>query len=835
MRPAWRLIARRQLRAHPGRTLLAVAGIALGVALVLAIQLINRSTLVALRQTVEDTAGRAQLQVLATSDAGFPEEVVEHVRGLPGVTLAVPLVEGSALVDDGRGESVTIFGVDLGDEASVRTYRGVTEEADAVIDDPLVFLSQADSVVVTRAFAAARGLGLDGRFPVVAPTGRRRLAIRGLLEATGVARVYGTGLAIMDIMGAQRLLDREGRVDRIDVVLAPEVDVESVIGALARALPPGLSVERPARRGEQVEGMLAGFQAMLSSMSTIALLVGVFIVYNRLATVVVERRVEIGILRALGARRRDVVRLHLAEALGAGALGVVGGVGLGIGLAHVLLETVTRSAASALSLPPLPARLAPTPDVVALAAVAGAVATLVAAVVPALDAARMPPIEALRRLPPPPRTSRGARALGLGVTLVAVAGACLGASVRFRSPPFAYVAGLALLAGVALLCVPAVLVAAPLVRRLGARFFGPTGRLAGDLGRRLPLRTAATVAALSLGLSMSAGITILARSFERSMQEWVRSWTDQDLYVRSAAKERGLIPAPMSERLAFDLGALPGVGSVETFRMIRQRYGGDTIMLTALSKADLPGKHARVSEVFARRHRVGPGDRLRLETPRGPRRFQVVGVERSYNSDRGSVSIGAETFRRLWGDRLLTDIGVLLLPGTERVAMRLEILRRFGQAYHLEVLEPKALEARLLADIARAFSFTWGLEAVTMLVAGLGVFDTVLAGVLARRREIGVLRAIGCLRRQVAEVFGLEGLLIGILGAVLGLLTGFVIALTWITVVFPETIGFIVDLYMPAVRLAAVALAALVLAAAAAVVPARRAAGLTVTEAIACE
>jgi putative ABC transport system permease protein len=828
-----RLIALRQLAARPGRSALAVVGIALGVALVLSVQLINRSTLAALRDTIEGAAGRAQLQVGAASDAGLPEDVLEKIRAIPEVTLAVPLVEGRALVDDGRGEPLAVFGIDLGDDASVRTYRGVTEDADRVIDDPLVFLAQPDSVVVTRAFATARGLGLGDAIPVMAPTGARRLTVRGLLDPSGIARVYGTSLAVMDVFAAQRLLGREGRFDRVDLVLRDGTDIDATARALEGRLPAGLEVTRPAQRGEQVEGMLRAFQAMLSSTSLIGLMVAVFIIYNSLATVVVERRAEIGILRAVGARRRDVLMLHLAEALGTGMLGALVGCVLGTVLAHLLAGAVTGSAVTALSIDLAPPRLDLGPTTIVVAVAAGLGAIVLAALLPALEAARLPTIEAIRREAPSASPSRGGRWLAGGAALGAVALVCAVAAVRMRAIALGYVAQLGLLGAIALLCVPAVLLSVRVTRPLGARLFGVSGLLAGELGRRMPLRIAITVAGLTIGLSMSAGFAVVARSFDVSVHEWIHSWSKHDFFVRSSARERGFVLAPVPAALAAGLRIVPGVESVTTFRMIRQRYGGDTVTLAASSEAELHGRLAWLSDNFARRYRKHQGDRVVLATPRGRRAFRVARIERSYNSDRGTVTIAAATFRRLWGDHLLSDLGVTLTPNADPTAVRAEILRRFGSSLAIQVLAPKAIEAEILAGVARAFTFTRGLEAVTLLVAFLGVFDTVLASVLARRREVGILRAIGTRRREVAAAFGLEGLWIGALGGGLGLAAGLALAALWILVLFPDLLGYIVDVHVPVGRLGLIGLAALAVAVAAAALPARRAARLTVTDALA--
>jgi putative ABC transport system permease protein len=824
-----RLVALRQLRARPGRALLAVGGIALGVALLLAMQLINRAAIVALRQTIEGAAGRAALQVVAPSDAGMPEDVLARVRAFPDVAVAVAVVEGPALVDDGRGESLAVFGVDLGDADALRAYEGIGAEAEAVIDDPLVFLAQPDSVVVTKAFASARGLDLGDRVRVVAAAGRRTLTIRGLLEPRGLSRVLGSSLAIMDVFAAQRLFVKEGRYDRVDVVLAGGTGAQTATAVLARMLPAGLAIERPERRGERVEAMLRAAQAMLTSMSSIALVVAVFIIYNSFATVVVERRREIGMLRALGARRRQIVALWLAEALCDGALGVLGGVALGLGLAHLLVDTVARSTAIAFALPALHYRIALDAGALALSAGMGLAAALLAGLLPALTAARVGPLEAIRHLVPIAPRRWGARALAAGLAFAVLAAVCL-VAVRPGAVSAGYLANVSLGITVAFLSVPAVLLSTRVVRPLGARVFGVSGQLAAESSRRMPLRTATTVAALALALALSAGMAVLNRSFAVSVDAWARSWAEQDLYVRAAFRERGFIQAPLPETLAEELRSVAGVARVERFRLIRQRYGSDEIVVTAGSTNALAGRSIWVSDTFAFRYGTRIGDRVRLATVRGPRRFRVADVRRDYNSDRGSVTVALATLRRLWGDRRVTDLGVVLAPGTAPDQLRADLLRRFGPRYGIQVLDPQAVRADIMRGVSRAFSFTRGLEAVTLLVAFAGILDTVLAGVLARRREIGILRAIGCLRRDVARAFALEGLLIGGLGAVLGLTAGVLLSLAQILVVFPNAVGYVADLHVPAGRLAAVAGTALLLAVAAAAVPAHRAAHLRVTE-----
>jgi len=825
----------RQLRAHPGRAVLAVCAVALGVSLVLAVELINQAVFAAFRETIEGTAGRAQLQVVGTTEVGLPEQVLETVRSAPGVAVAVPIIEGVAFVDDGRGESVTVVGIDLGDEASVRHYEGVGADAGKVINDPLLFLARPDSVVVLRGFASTHELRLGDTIPVVATAGRQTLTVRGLLEPRGMARVYGTSLAVMDVFAAQRLFGKDGHFDRVDVVLAKDTTPEIAAEVLRSQLPLDIAVERPAQRGEQIEAMLRAFQGMLSSTSWVALAVAVFIIYNGLATLVMERRYEIGVLRALGVRRREIARLYLAEALCAGGIGAAIGCGLGVGAAYLLAGPLAGTTSTALGLPFILAVPRAAPGALAIAVGAGFAATVLGAVAPAVTAARVPPVEVLRRCTPPMPGSRGRNAL-LGAALLAtLAVACAVGVVRTDQAILGLVSDMSLQAAFALLSIPAVLFAARWIKPVVARFFGVVGWLAGESSLRMPGRTAATVAALAMGLSMSTTVATTGRSFERCVGDWVRWWADRDLFVTSATKERGLMGSPLAGRLGAGLDTVSGVRGVARYRVVRLRYHDGPVALAGASLAGLHGRLAFVSDSFALRYRAEVGQRLRLETPRGPRWFRIAGVRRTYDSERGTVLIAYRTFRRLWRDRLVTYFGLDLAPGADPSAVRREILRRFGVAYRIQVLEPKALEADILAGVRRTFAFTWALEAVTLLVAGLGIFDTVLSGALARQREIGVLRTIGALRRQVVAVFALEGLLVGVLGAVLGITAGIVLSLLWVFVIFPHALGYLVDLHVPWIRLMLVALFAVALATASALGPARRAARVGLAEALSHE
>src|SRR5438552_1695920 len=360
-------LARRHLRGQGARAALTAAGVACGVALVVAIRVINASTLASFTDAIEDLAGTAALQVRGPGP--FPETVAEQLRAIPGVDHAVPIVTTTFFGAEPpiAGEALSVFAADVTDGHAIRTLH-LVKAGEHVVDDPLGFLVDPRSVIVTDALAARLGVTTRATLPLRTPHGIETFTVRGVLPPGGAGRAFGGNLILMDVVGAQLVLGEDGLIDQVDVTLAPGVRVEDVERRLRAALPAGLEVIRPARRGEQIERYLASFQTLLSGLSGLALLGAIFVAGSAVATSVAARRRELGILRCAGAERRQVAALVLSEAFATGIVGAAAGVPLGIVLARLLLRTVTESTELIFSMTVFPARLVRIPDQLALAA-----------------------------------------------------------------------------------------------------------------------------------------------------------------------------------------------------------------------------------------------------------------------------------------------------------------------------------------------------------------------------------------------------------------------------------------------------------------------------------
>lgn len=845
------LLAGRHVRRHGARAALTAAGVACGVALVVAIRVINASTLTAFTDAIEDLAGTAVLQV--RGHGPFPEAVADRLAAVPGIDHAVPIITATffGVEPPIAGEALSVFAADVTDAHAIRTLR-LVKSGDRVVEDPLAFLVDPYSIIVSDGFAARAELHNGAELRLRTAAGLRTFTVRGVLPPGGVGRAFGGNLILMDVVGAQVVLGRERQIDQVDLTIEAGVRLEDVEGAVAAALPPGLEAIPPARRGEQIEGYLGSFQTLLAGVSGLALLAAVFIIGSAVATSVAARRREIGMLRCVGAVRRQIARVVLAEALAVGMVGTLAGLPFGILLARLLLRTVTESAELIFSIDVFAAELEVTAATVALAIAAGVGTAAIAAWIPARDAALVSPLAALGA----GEVGEGARRWRLSGAIaaaVAITAAALWIEVRFDSPWSGNVAAVAADFALVLMFMRVAGPVALLLLRPVRRAVGFPGRLAIDRLTQIPdqLALAAGILALALGLMLMSAT--LATSFEQSVLGFIRRQVRADLVVASTATT-GWIESPLPEALAERLAAIPGVTRVEGLRLAEHDHDGVRISIDSLDASAFgPGREADfmfsdgdppaavaavragagvlVSRNFARRFHAAVGTTLHLDTPTGPYAAPVVGVVVDYVSPRGSVILSRAVYRDRWRDTSVNRFHVTLAAGRDAGDTRRAIARELG-AERLKVLTQRELYEYHQDAVQRAFRLTLALKLLPLVVAGLGLAEALLAVSLDRRHEFALLRAAGATRSQVARSVLAESVGVGLLGLAGGVLIGIVLAVLWVRVNFVHQLGWQLDFHFATASIPTAALVALVVSVPAGLLPARRVARLPVLDAL---
>lgn len=793
----------RNVRRHPLQVLLAVLGVALGVAVVIGIDLANSSASKAFRLSAETLSGKATHQILGGPE-GLQDEVYSRLRLELGFRASAPVVEGYGVLPGLDGRTVQLLGVDPLAEEPFRSYSpspGSGVDFGRLLTEPASALLLDDS---------ARRLGLAPGERFLLETGGRRteLTLVGLLTPRDQVAVQALeGLVIVDIASAQEILGRVGRLSRIDLILSAEAK-DAQLAAIASILPPTARVVVASGRGEVMAQMTRAFQLNLTALSLLALVVGMFLIYNTLTFSVLQRRPLLGTLRTLGVSRRQVFALVLVEALAIGAAGTLLGLLLGYALGEGLLALVSRTINDLYFVLSV-RQLALDPWSLAKGVALGLGATLAAAALPAWEAARTTPRTVQTRSSLESRQRRMVPLAAVaGLLLMAAGGVAL--MVPSKSLPLAFGALFALITGYAL-TVPGMTVL--LLRALQ----GPLGWCAGVLGRmaardlRASLsRTGVATGALVVAVAATVGVGIMIGSFRLTVEQWLQSYLQADIYLTtpSAGFEPGR--TPLSPELVQRVGAIPGVTSLTRARHLmiegsdgpfelfvaeipRQSFAGYWFVdgdPEALWRAFSSETAVIVSEPFAYHRGLQRGDTLRLPTDRGPVDFTIAGVFTDYSSDRGRVTISRELFESYWDDRSVDALGLYLSPGADLDGVIAAVRAGSGVGQQVLVYSNRALRQASLATFDRTFAITAVLRLLAVVVAFVGILSALMAMQIERSRELAVLRAQGLTPRQLWGLVSGETGLIGLSAGLLALPLGILQALVLIQVINRRSFGW---------------------------------------------
>jgi putative ABC transport system permease protein len=810
-----RLISWPYFRKHVLRTLLTTAGVVLGVAVFTAVTTANDSVQLAFTQTIDRLAGATDLQVTA-GEAGFDEEVLEIVQDAPSVQVAVPVIE--AVVDSGlRGQgSLLVLGVDMTGDRTLRQY-DFDEADEEILDDPLVFLAQPDSIILTRTFADRNQLSLNSQIALGTVMGERRFTVRGIMTPSGFSSAFGGNLAIMDIYAAQRMFGRGRTFDRIDVAVAPGTTVAEAQQELSGLLGPGFDVQEPSGRGRQFVAMTAAYSFMVNVSSLFALFIGVFIIYNSFAIAVTQRRSEIGILRALGASRRQVRRLFLAESAVMGIVGSAVGVVFGLAVAGGVTTSIGNLFGNVYGVAQRPDGIAVQPALVAAAVVIGVLTSLLAAFVPAQQAARVDPVQALQKGKFQASSARANR------TRTILAAACGVVSLVFATQGdsrIAFYAAYGLFVAAALLATPLLSLVLTRVLRPALRSAWPVeGALAADSLIGAPRRTSASVTGVMLSLALVVGFGGMARASYEAIVEWMNVAFNPDLFVlpsQDIVVRTLRFPADMTA----ELSSISGVRELQRVRSARITFRQTPVMLVATDIASMgdtsrrrqvagdpdemyrltaAGQGLIVSDNLAQLHGLRVGETLEIAAPHDTIELPVAGTVVDYTEQQGTVFMDLSLFQRYWGDDTISAFRLYLDPDARPEDVKERILERYAGERQVFVLANHELKEYIVRITDQWFGLTWVQVGIAVFVAVLGIANTLTVSITDRRRELGVLRAVGGLHGQIRGTIWIEALGIGALGLALGLVFGAANLYYVLEMVHRDVIGMRFDYAYPTV------------------------------------
>lgn len=797
---------------HPWQLVLALLGITIGVAVMVAVDLANESSRRAFQLSMDELNGQATHQVVG-GPAGVDESVYTSLRAERGLRKIAPVVAGYARIGE---ESLQLLGVDLFAEGEFRSFtapRDISADIAGNADNnnpgafDLVrgFLTGTGNVLLSADVANHLGLAPGDSFDIVAD---------GKTFAANLAATFDGGdegqlssLIVADIGVAQRWLSMPGRLSRIDVRI--DADSADRIEQLRRWLPPGHSLVSAAGRTQTTIQMSDAFMTNLTAMSLLALLVGLFLIYNSVAFSVLQRRDLFGVLRALGITRSQTLKLVLMEATVLGVLGSVLGLIAGTVLGERLLVLVARTVSDHYFFVNV-TNVSINTLSLAKGLTAGLGATLVAAAVPAAEAASCQPRLALTRS----SLERSARNV---VPKLAVGGLAMIslAILALETLGDRLVTGLAALFVLILgfgFCIP--WIARHISRGLGPLFGkigGTAGRLAAEgIGRTLS-RTGVAIVALAVAVSATIGVSVMVASFRHSVSDWLENTLQSDVYV-------GVPRGSLDPGLAAEIGAMPGVRDFSTSRRAWIETDAGRVRIIALQMA--PGSYAGtrirdvdsdvawrqfdeeggvlVSDAYAYRHDAGPGALIEIPGRGGPTLLTVAGVYQSYDSNDGAILMSRATYDALFDDSQVDSIGLYLDDDAdpETIMDRIRTMSEGRQS--LIMSSNRQIREISMAIFDRTFVITNVLYWLAVGVAAIGILGALMALQLERAREFGILRAIGMTPVQTGGLVTTQSGIIGLIAGIAAIPLGLVMAWVLIEVINRRAFGWQIDMVVAA-------------------------------------
>jgi len=814
----FRFLSVRYWLRHRGAFFLSCLGVALGLAVFVSIAVANTSVLASFSASLDAVTGKTNLQIRGGQN-GLPEGVFAQLSStrLPvlrdNIKAQAPLVQRT-FYSPTLQTSLLILGVDLFSESGFRDLSAPSSALGGKQSKELfTFLLDPKAIAISSDLAKRHNLKLGDQITVYSGARRLKFRIVSLLDSREAGHAFGGDFALLDIAAAQEAFGQVGRLSQIDLIV-DESKLDEVSRAIRVLVPPDAIVQRPAQRSGQVADLLRAFQLNLSALSCISLFVGAFLIYNAIATAVVRRRAEIGTLRALGASRGQMLRLFLLEAALIGIIGSVAGFALGLGLAHFTLRAVSTTV-SQLYISVRAQELTVPFWLWTVAPLGGTLLAVLASLPAALEAAGTSPRQALQRVTLHHATARWAWPLAIigGAFLVVAFVLCL-PSIATKSLFAGFASSFFTLGGFALMTPLWTLCAGKIVQRFAGRVAGIEGVLAGTYLQRAINRSSLVIAALMLSLAMSIGLSTMVGSFRAAVEDWVTATVSADLYIAPANGFSGSARPGLPPEVVRFARALPQVQSSDVVRNLRLQINNQPVSIAAnelptLAQGRPPlrilqtvrgeeaarrefvaGRAVLVSERFKNLVGPGAGDTLVLPSPSGTVRFPIAAVFSDYSPDACVVYLPRALYQKYWHDDNIDGIALYLKSQSSTRFVQETLQKRFSSRYQLTILPNRELRDTIFVTFDQTFAVTYALQLIAIIVAAIGIFDTLIALLLERGRELATLRALGASAGQIRKMAYVEFALIGFIAWTIGVFAGLCLAWQLIHVINRQFFGW---------------------------------------------
>ncbi|MDQ7787170.1 MAG: FtsX-like permease family protein [Thermodesulfovibrionales bacterium] len=808
-----RLFVLRNLREEKFLTFLSITGIALGIGLFVGVKVASDRAIASFEADIRGVQPATNYEIFDISGIEFDEGVYRDVRSVADDCF--PLIKTSGYVPS-SGDTIDLNGIYTVKALSVLKFTAVQSK------NFEKFYREINGVLITKKFSEKHALKKGDTFIPVLYDREYPLKVIDILHTDRLP----ANTVIMDIGNYQEYLGKTGRITRIDL----DTDEESA-GRIQGILPQNLKIERVDEVIQNQRGLVASFRYNLQFLSLIAILVGIFLLYNTVFISVLKRRTEIGILRGLGTGRKTVMALFILQGLILGTIGSVFGIALGQLAAYFSISAVGKTLSTMYSAVSISDYFITSHDAF-FALSTGLFVSVLASAIPAYESSKIRPTESAREGSFEGRYRKYQKwfaAAGLFSILLGTAVAYIDYyAMPFAFPVLAYLGILFLIIGFAFASPLCLTLFLKLMKKPAQIIFGITANITiGDMNGNI-YRFAVALMTVAISCALIIALFTLIFSFRDSLKAWINKNIVADVYIKPASCKANYCFTPMSEDIITTVKEYSEVAGVDKFRglhldlfgkkviagfadiEVKRKYSGkryfDTEYTGVLREMEGSEPVAGISDYLGIQYGLGKGDRFELMTPAGKQSFRINDVFASYSTTSGFLYLDRKWLKKYWGLDDATQISVYVKDGVEVEEFIRKLRERLSTNYTLEVMNNHELRMKIMGIFNKTFAITYAIELISILVSLIGVVNTLLALVFERKREISIMRYIGASWKQLRQMFVLSAGFIGIVGIFLGSLMGPMMSMVFIYVVNKISFGWYIQFHVPYLYLSVVLL-----------------------------
>ena len=793
----------RYLFKHPWQFGLSILGIAMGVAIVVSIDIANFSSSKAFNLSLNAVAGKATHQITGTSE-GIPDSLYTYLRIKKGFRNIAPVIESYISIQDTGNSAKRVYkllGIDLFAERPFRDYLSQKEvSVDGGLKD---FLTKPNSVILSEESLKKLNKTSGDSLTVLINGKEKVIYITGLIKEDGQNKSALENLIITDIASAQVLTEKNSRIDYIDLIIKNESE-ETLIKSF---LPEGFQLQKSGSRSETAEQMLDAFNINLTSLSMLALIVGLFLIYNTMTFSVVQRKVLIGTLRSIGVTSGEISKIILREALIMGIIGTLAGFAAAYFISKFLLIYISQTINDLYYVVSV-REIYISPGIILKGIALGVFATLISAIKPSREASEVHPRSAMIRSEQETSLLKKIPRMSISGILFIAAGAVI---LFFPSKNIwlSYFGILPVIIGFALLTPFIIILTEKIFSPVYKKLFGITGKIASRSIIQNISRTYIAIAALALAVAATVGVGTMISSFRSTVIEWLEARLNADIFISAPSLISRRNDAVLPEEILAKIRALDEVKDINFYREIEifqdsKRYH---LIASGLSKRSYSGFKFKegnpeeawkkfesgelfISEPFAYKNDLAVGSVFRLKTDKGLHDFKIAGVYYDYASDQGLVTIQYEHFKEFWNSKGLSGISVFVKDGNSIDLLKDKIQSLETNGQQLVVRTFRYLLDSSIEIFDRTFLIAKVMQILSVIVAFIGILSSLMSLQLERKRELGILRANGLLPSQLFKIVNLQTILMGFTAGIIALPLGNILAAILVYIINKRSFGW---------------------------------------------